>query len=60
MGHMSVNHITRQFVNRPDQVDITGRFFLDRPGLKSAHSQYRGPNGLNHEGKSVVDLISNP
>ncbi|KAL6719604.1 Lysophospholipid acyltransferase [Lecanora helva] len=24
MGHMSVNHINRQFVSRPDKVDITG------------------------------------
>ena len=24
MGHMSVNHLHRQFISRPDQVDITG------------------------------------
>ena len=24
MGHMSVNHIYRQFINAPDKVDITG------------------------------------
>ena len=26
MGHMSVNHIYRQFANAPDKVDITGMF----------------------------------
>ncbi len=25
MGHMSVNHIYRQFANAPDKVDITGK-----------------------------------
>ena len=24
MGHMSVNHVNRQFISRPDKVDITG------------------------------------
>ena len=26
MGHMSVSHISRQFANAPDKVDITGLF----------------------------------
>ena len=26
MGHMSVSHISRQFANAPDKVDITGVF----------------------------------
>ena len=26
MGHMSVSHISRQFANAPDKVDITGMF----------------------------------
>ncbi len=25
MGHMSINHIYRQFANTPDKVDITGK-----------------------------------
>ena len=25
MGHMSVNHLYRQFINAPDKVDITGK-----------------------------------
>ena len=25
MGHMSINHLHRQFVNAPDKVDITGQ-----------------------------------
>jgi hypothetical protein len=33
MGHMSVNHINRQFISRPDKVDITGA--LTRPYLGS-------------------------
>ena len=25
MGHMSINHIKRQFINAPEKVDITGK-----------------------------------
>ena len=25
MGHMSVNHVYRQFVNAPEKIDITGQ-----------------------------------
>ena len=25
MGHMSMNHIYRQFANTPDQIDVTGK-----------------------------------
>lgn len=35
MGHMSVNHIYRQFANMPDKVDITGK--LSSKLQKSGH-----------------------
>lgn len=30
MGHMSINHIYRQFANTPDKVDITGKLRSER------------------------------
>lgn len=26
MGHLSLNHVTRQYINRTDIIDITGQF----------------------------------
>ena len=28
MGHMSINHIHRQSINAPAQVDVTGEYLL--------------------------------
>ncbi len=36
MGHMSVNHLYRQFVNAPDKVDITGKRSTRHWGLVDA------------------------
>ena len=51
MGHMSVNHIYRQFENAPDRVDITGE------SEPKSHIRVeltmvldRGPNGFGDEG----------
>ena len=32
MGHMSLNHVTRHFVNTPDKIDVTGAFVKQRSG----------------------------
>ena len=34
MGHMSLSHISRQFANAPDKVDITGAFVRMRASLE--------------------------
>ena len=33
MGHMSVNHLNRQFINAPDRVDITGKWWALAGGV---------------------------
>ena len=35
MGHMSVNHIHRQFANAPEKVDITGASASLRPRIEA-------------------------
>lgn len=35
MGHMSVNHLHRQFANAPTEVDITGAFVRKPPSVEA-------------------------
>ena len=42
MGHMSVNHVYRQFANAPDKVDITGTFSSIAPSMEACLQRGQG------------------
>ena len=42
MGHMSVNHIHRQFANAPEKVDITGAFASLRLRIEGCSLKIQG------------------
>lgn len=56
MGHMSVNHIHRQFANAPSKVDITGAFARMTLSIEACSPHTRGANGVGHEGEPLSAL----
>ena len=54
MGHMSISHIDRQFLSRPDKIDITGRLGSYDHNSISTYAACRSSDGSCHEAHIIL------